>query len=184
MRNSEPGAADTGPRPGPDPPERRGQLSIVIAAVALGLALLGPLLLVPALLWAVDGSWTVDGVGLRYWVLVKGSRLERLGAVEATGFPSYQIDLEDGTFPGWRIARYQSRATPDAVVAAYAQRCREMDFKVAAPAPPAAPPAEPRVGAEARLACEIEPYLDVQVHAERQPGDPATRVVVRVWGSE
>lgn len=144
--------------------------------VALGILgmVLVPWLLLVVVFWAAEGSWNFEGRGLRYWLFVTGSRMDKLGLVEPASAPvRYSVSLQEGTFPGWRIATYESRAQPSAIVAAYAQRCRSLGFKVTE-----------QTGNDARatLACEIEPYIDVEVGAERMVSTNS-RVGLKVWGS-
>ena len=133
--------------------------------------------------WAVDGSWDFEGRGgWRYWVFVKGSRLDRLGLVEPTEQPGkYSVSLQEGNFPGWKMLTYHSKAAPGTVVDAYQSRCRDMGLKITrAPEPKA-------VGGEksgVSLVCEIRPYIDAEFHAERKADAIATEVSIRVWGDD
>jgi hypothetical protein len=150
---------------------------LTIVAVA-GIMIALPFAFVAALFWAADGSWDFEGRGVRYWLFVKGTRLERLGVVEpAPGGTKYSISLQEGNFPGWNIAVYESAAPPEKIIDVYAARCCEMKLKVIEKkSNPEAPRAE--------LTCEIEVYLNVEVLAERKAEAASTRVFVKVWGSE
>ncbi len=133
--------------------------------------------------WAVDGSWDFEGrSGIRYWTFVKGSRLDRLGLIEPTGDPGkYSVSLQDGNFPGWKVLTYRSTAMPEAIVDAYAQRCRDMGLKITrGPHLKAGDDKDSGVS----LVCEISPYIDAEFHAERKPGEIATEVGLRVWGND
>ncbi|MGD9922977.1 MAG: hypothetical protein AB7V13_16285 [Pseudorhodoplanes sp.] len=155
--------------------------------IPIGLALLMlvalPYSLIAFLFWAADGSWDFEGRdNLRYWLFVKGSRLDRLGLVSpAATPPAYSVRLQEGTFPGWTVVTYRSAVAPEAIARAYAQRCRDIGLKVTR-----GPQARLLDGDEtgAELVCEIEPYLDVQIYAGRKPGDSVSLVSVRVWGSD
>jgi hypothetical protein len=51
--------------------------------------------------------------GFRHWVFIKGSTVDRLGFVTATGEPArYVVRLWEGTDPGAIFAVYDSRAAP------------------------------------------------------------------------
>jgi hypothetical protein len=154
-----------------------------VAALICGL-LVVPYLLIAGLFWAADGDWRFESTDrFRYWLFVKGSRLERLGFVEPVAGPaSYSIGLQEGTFHGWSNLGYRSTAWPAAVMSAYAERCRAMGLKITTH------DAAGREGdaspTEARLVCEIEPYIDAEFHAARKPAATTTSVGVRVWGSD
>jgi hypothetical protein len=132
--------------------------------------------------WAADGSWDFEGRdGIRYWVFVKGSRLERLGLIEPTDEPGkYSVSLQDGNFPGWTVLTYRSVAPPEAVIGAYAKRCQDMGLKITRDPEPKTDGKDSGVS----LVCEIRPYIDAEVHAERKPGDTITEVGIRVWGDD
>lgn len=155
-------------------------LRLVFAiGVALTLMLAVPFALIAAGFWATDGAWNFEGRGFKYWMFVQGSRLERLGAIEPFGAVKYSISLQEGTFPGWSIASYGSEALPEKVVAAYGERCKKMNLKIA----------ENKIeqkqnATRAEMTCKIEVYLDVEIVAERELSASTTKVVVKVWGSE
>lgn len=182
MKNSEPSANE--PVPVAQPESRlRGCLYALLPVALAGLMfLVVPCLLIATLFWAADGDWRFEGRGFRYWLFVKGSRLERLGLVEPGPAPArYSIGLQEGTFPGWSNVHYESTAQPFDVVLAYAERCRALKLAVIdGPRPDSTEDG----GNAARLTCEIEKYLDIQVYAERKDGAAVTEVGVRVWGSE
>jgi hypothetical protein len=152
---------------------------VAFFAVVVG----GPFLLLALAFWAADGSWDFEGNGnLRYWLFVKGSRLERLGAVEPTGPLRYSVSLQEGTFPGWSVAQYDSRALPEAILDAYAEHCRAMALKITERTLPVADRAPNAVAG--RLICQIEPYLDVELFAERAGQASTTEVGIKVWGDK
>jgi hypothetical protein len=136
------------------------------------------------LFWMASGSWDFEGdKGLRHWLLVKGSRLDRLGLVAPTSsVPRYSVSFQEGTFPGWRVLVYNSSASPPAIVAAYAERCGAMGLKVTERKASVA--SNDADATEATLVCEIEPYLDAEFHAKRNALAPVSEVSVRVWGSD
>jgi hypothetical protein len=155
-------------------------LGTALAVVAGLLAI--PYLSIATLFWAADGDWHFEGRGFRHWLFVKNSRLDRLGFVEPVPAPAkYSIGLQEGNFPGWSNVRYDSTAQPFDIVEVYAQRCRAMNLAVI---DGPRPDSTEEGGNAARLTCEIEKYLDVQVYAERKQGAALTEVGVRVWGSE
>lgn len=150
-------------------------MSLLVFAIVVVPVLVTPYFLIAALFWAAEGSWDFEG-GWRHWLFVKGSRLDRLGLVAPVGAPpKYSYAMQEGTFPGWTVVGYHSSAMPGAVAAAYADRCRAMKLKVTANKSDAG---------VASLKCEIHPYLDVELHAERAPQAPLTQVNLRVWGSQ
>jgi hypothetical protein len=166
---------------------RRGWPSSLGCMIPLAVALFVfvglPYAFLALLFWSVEGSWDFEGQGnLRYWLFVKGSRTERLGLVAPTDAPvRYSVSLQEGTFPGWTVLTYHSVAEPEAIVAAYAKRCGDMGLTITrGPGP--------RLGdsqtTEAELVCQIRPYIDAEFHAERRPGESATKVGVRVWGDD
>jgi hypothetical protein len=159
-------------------PSRFGFL--VPLATALLLMVILPFGFLAFVFWAADGSWDFEGRdGVRYWVFVKGSRLERFGLIEPTNEPGkYSVSLQDGTFPGWSVLTYRSTAMPEAVIAAYAQRCREMGLKITREAH--SKPDDGTAGGVA-LVCEIKPYIDAEFQAQRKPGEVSTEVGLRVW---
>lgn len=153
----------------------------VIATVALFVA--SPFALIAFGFWAADGSWDFEGErNLRYWIFAKGSRMERLGMVMPTAPVRYSVSLQEGNFPGWSVAQYDSAALPEAILDSYAGRCRAMGFKITERTLPVAGRAPGSVAGT--LTCEIEPYLDVEVFAERAAQATTTEVGLRVWGGE
>ena len=182
MKDTAPSASE--PAPAAQPESRlRGCLYALLPVALAGLMfLVVPYLLIATLFWAADGDWRFEGRGFRYWLFVKGSRLERLGLIEPGPAPvRYSIGLQEGTFPGWSVMQYDSAAQPFAVAETYAKRCRAL--KLAIIDGPRADSTE-EGGNAALLKCEIEKYLDVEVYAERKDGAALTEVGVRVWGSE
>lgn len=154
---------------------RRTRIAWALFGLIIAGVLAGPWMVLALAFWATDGAWDFEGRGARHWLLVQGSRLDRMGLVEVSSTPvSYSVSLQEGTFPGWRIAIYASRASPADVVAAYTERCKAMRFKVTAQ----------QIGPQrAELTCEIEPYIDVELAAERASEAAHTRVSLKVWGS-
>jgi hypothetical protein len=148
-------------------------------ALCLALTVALPLALIWLGFWSSSETWDFEGRGLRYAFFISGTRLERLGFVGASGKPErYSVSLPEGTFPGWRIVSYDSNLAPLAIMEAYGERCRTMGLKVIK-----GPVAETRGEVEsARLVCEIEFGLDVDVLAKRRPGSPVSEVDMRVWG--
>lgn len=145
----------------------------ILAIVAL------PVLVIALGFWAADGAWEFEGTGMRHWLFVRGTRLERLGAIGAVEGPiRYSISLQEGTFPGWSVASYHTRAAPSAVAEAYAQLCRDEGLKITSLLVPEAP------DQQAELTCEIVRYLDIEVAAKRAPGAALTHVFVKVWGDQ
>ena len=156
--------------------------TLLVAGGILALLAAVPYALLWTLFWSASGSWDMEGNGnLRHWLLVKGSLLDRLGVVAQTERPArYSVRFQEGTFPGWRVVSYESAAVPHDIVATYAERCGNLALRVTK-----RQPAEGTgVDREALfLECEIEPYLDVQVVAERKVSATVTEVSLRVWGS-
>jgi hypothetical protein len=152
-------------------------LSVFVLMFAVPYALLW------TLFWVASGSWDFDGThSLKRWLLVKGSRLDQLGFVAPAAAPArYGVSFQEGTFPGWRVAMYDSTASPADIIAAYAGRCTLMGLRVTKREPVSR---TARGDEEAFLECEIEPYLDVQVFAERKVSTTLTDVSMRVWGSD
>jgi hypothetical protein len=161
----------------------RGCLTALIPLALVAFVVVAiPYVFLATLFWAADGDWKFEGRGFRYWLLVKGSRLERLGFVAPTPVSAkYSIGFQEGNFPGWSIVQYESSAQPFAIAEDYAQRCTAMKLKVIEP--PKAESTEAG-GNAASLTCEIEKYLDVEVYAERKDGIAQTEVNLRVWGSD
>jgi hypothetical protein len=164
----------------------RSALALVQALLALGsiVALMAavPYALLWTLFWSASGSWDFEGSGsLKHWLLVKGSILDRLGFVAQTERPAkYSIRFQEGTFPGWRVVTYESATPPQQIIATYADRCNALGLRVTK-----REPADSTGGSEqeAFLECEIEPYLDAQVSAERKVSATVSEVSMRVWGS-
>lgn len=158
-------------------PRRRARLSWLLLGLLVAAIFLGPWLLMGLAIWAADGPWTFEGSGIAHRLLVRGSHLDRLGEVQAAGPVRYSVSLRDGTFPGWRIASYPSRAEPADVAATYADRCRAYGFRITRQTQ------ETQNASRAVLVCEIEPDLDVEVAAEATPGT-LTAVSLKVWGAD
>lgn len=156
---------------------------LIPLAAALLLLIILPFGFFAFVFWAVDGSWDFEGRGgWRYWVFVKGSRLEQLGLVEPTEHPGkYSVSLQEGNFPGWKVLTYRSVAMPETIAEAYAKRCRVMNLKVTRGPQPQLLKGD-EIGAE--LVCEIEPYLDAEFYAGRKPGETTSEVGIRVWGDD
>ena len=161
------GIDDTG-----SPRRRRWRIA---AFLALFFAVVtSPVTLLGLAFWAADGSWEFTGGGLRHWVFVKGSTVDRLGFVAASWEPArYVVRLGEGTDPGEIFAVYDSGAMPADVVDAYAERCRALGIAVKKRTVAAD-------AAEARLVCEGDPAAgspdDVWVIAVRAAGASITQV--------
>lgn len=146
--------------------------SLMLAGLLL--ILTSPFSLLALAVWATDGSWEFSGGGLRYWLLVKGGTVDRLGLEAATGKPvRYVVRLEEGNDPGSTVAVYDSRANPQQIVEFYAERCRALGIAVKQRKLTAD-------GTEASLVCEGDPAIysldDVWVMAERAAGGAVTEV--------
>ena len=133
-----------------------------------------PVTLLGLAFWAADGSWEFAGGGFRHWVFVKGSTVDRLSFVAATGEPArYVVRLGEGTDPGAILAVYDFRVMPGDVVGAFAERCRARGIAVKKQVVSAD-------AAEARLVCEGDLAVvladDVWVIAERAAGALSTEV--------
>ena len=153
---------------------RYRQPSAVLALLLVAIALFPPAFIATAF-WAASAPWEFSGVGVRYWLLVKGSTLDRLGFVSATDAPArYVVRIQEGTDPGAVTAIYDSIALPAEVIAAYAQRCRTMGLEI-----------KKQTGAteaiKAILVCEgrrdVYASDDIWVIAERATGDVTTVLV-------
>jgi hypothetical protein len=157
-------------------------LSLLTAVSVLAVMVVLPVAFVATAFWAADGSWDFEGRGVRYWMFVQGTRLERLGIVEPTASPvKFSISLQEGNFPGWNIAAYESAAQPDKIISVYAERCSQMKLKIIENKSGR----NPGTGAlRAEMTCEIEVYLNVEILAEREPSAAVSKVFVKVWGSE
>ncbi len=146
---------------------------MVVLLVAI---LTSPVALVSLAFWAASHTWEFAGGGIRHWVFVRGSIVDRLGSVALDGAPiRYIVRLEEGTDPGEIAAIYDSGALPVAVVKAYAERCVSLGL-----------PIEREFvspdGAQAKLGCESNAGAgwldDVRIYAERKAGAASTRVRV------
>lgn len=147
------------------------------AAALLALALVvvtSPISLVGLAFWAASDSWRFTGGGLRYVVLVRGSTVDRLGFVAASGGPArYVVRLEEGTDPGAISVAYDSEALPGDVIGIYAERCLRLGIAVRNRQVRAD-------AAEARLVCEGDAAVhfsdDVMAIAVRAGGAAITQV--------
>ncbi len=155
----------------------RIRIGWALLALIVVVVLAAPWLLLALAFWSADGSWDFEGPGVRHFLFVRGSHLARLGTVEPTREPvRYSVRLPEGTFPGWRIAIFDSTAEPTTIARRYAERCEQLGFKVTQMTLPEA------AAARAVLVCEIEMYIDVEMAAERAANQPSTRVALKVWG--
>src|SRR5262249_7092690 len=158
--------------------DRRRLLRWTLLATVLVAAMLVPFLPLIAI-WMSPQTGGSEGGGLRYWLFVKGSRLERLGFIAPhDASPHYTIQTAEGTFPGSSHVSYASRAMPPEIIAHYEARCRAMGFVITRQKARADTPETHE------LTCEIEPYLEVEVAASRSQGTHRSQVAVKVWGSE
>jgi hypothetical protein len=159
-------------------------LAIASAAAVVLAALLGTWFLVALRDWDFEGS-----DGLRYWLLIKGTRLGQLGLVAPTARPAhYRLRFQDGTAPGLDVVTYDSSALPSAVIAAYAERCEAMGLRVTKRQPWYG--SDDTDAPEATLECQIGEidrggYRDTQLdtakfHAVRKAPGTATTVSVEV----
>ncbi|MDQ8726236.1 hypothetical protein [Bradyrhizobium sp. LHD-71] len=68
---------------------------------------------------------------LRYLVFVRGSLVERIGAIDAEpGTLVYEGQGRDGTAPGFVHAHYTSRVEANALLTRIAERCRSLGLQV------------------------------------------------------
>jgi hypothetical protein len=161
-----------------------------IGALATFLAVLGsvlvvfvgiPFALIGFAFWSAEGAWEFEGRGLYYSLFMSGSRAERLGLVEPiAGTVKYSVSLQEGTFPGWAVIGYDSKAAPEAIIEAYAQNCLRLKARITERT--ASAPTEDKAVSD--LACEFEAYLTAEFRAERMPSSSHSRVGMRVWGRE
>ncbi len=85
---------------------RRRRWRIVALVTFLLVAVTSPVTLLGLAFWAADGSWEFAGGGFRHWVFVKGSTVDRLGFVAATGEPArYVVRLGEGRGRRRRLRR-------------------------------------------------------------------------------
>jgi hypothetical protein len=166
--------------PGVDNAEtpRRRRWRIIALAMLLLAVVTSPITLAAVAFWAADGTWEFAGGGFRHWVFVKGSTVDRLGFVAATGEAArYIVRPGEGTDPGAIFAVYDSGAMPRDVVGAYADRCRALGIAVKKQVVAAD-------ASEARLVCEGDPAVawadDVWVIAARTAGASSTEVRITV----
>jgi hypothetical protein len=157
-----------------DEPIRQSRWKIVALVVLVFAIVTSPFTLVGIAFWAADGPWEFTGGGLRYWVFVKGSTVDRLSFVAATGRPSsYIVRLGEGTDPGEISVAYHSGALPGDIVSVYAERCRAIGLAVKKQAASAD-------ATEARLVCEGDRAAawsdDVFVIAKHLAEGPITQV--------
>lgn len=158
------------------------RISLAIFAILFAVAA-APFMLVALAFRASDGSWDFEGDGnLRYWLFVRGSRLEKFGVVTAAGPVRYSIRFQEGTFPGWNVAQYDSAALPEAILETYAGRCRAMGLKITEKKLPLSDRAPNMIAGT--LVCEIEPYLDAEFFAGRRDQATATQVGIKIWGDK
>jgi hypothetical protein len=151
----------------------------ILLPTTIAVVFLLPWLLMAGLMWSSTQTWEFEGVGPRYWLFVRGSRLEKLGFVAPTDTsPLYTIQPAEGTFPGWSFVSYASFAMPEQIIAHYEAGCREMGFAITSKDGQVGPPAT------LVLICEIEPYLDIEVVASRDHAASRSKVAVKVWGME
>ena len=155
---------------------------LAIAGTILTVFVALPFAIIAFAFWAAEGSWNFEGDrNIRYWLFVSGKRAERLGLVAPTEKPvRYSVGLPEGNFPGWTIMTYDSKATPDEVIEAYAKRCETLSGKVSG-----RPPVNPKENMiAAHLECEFAGYLTAGFYAERASSSELSEVSLRVWGRE
>jgi hypothetical protein len=151
----------------------------VLLPTTIVVVLLVSWLLMAGVMWSSTHTWEFEGAGLRHWLFVRGSRLEKLGFVAPTDTsPLYTIQPAEGTFPGWSFVSYESSAMPEEINTHYEAGCREMGFAITSKDGREGPPAT------LVLICEIEPYLDIEVVASRDRAASRSKVAVKVWGME
>ena len=157
---------------GLDRPEapRHGKAPVVWLVLLVAIVLSPPVLIAMAF-WAASAPWEFSGSGIRHWIFVKGSTVDRLGFVSATvGPPRYVMRIQEGTDPGSVQVTYGSDALPAHVAAAYASRCLALGLSIKKQAV-----SEDAV--KASVVCERRPEGklsdDVWVQAER-PRDATT----------
>jgi hypothetical protein len=153
---------------------------LLLASVPLAI-LLSPFAFLWLLFWMTDGPWNFQGDGIRYWLFVKGSRLERLGLVEPVGAPPrYSIRLQEGAGVGSSFVEYESKTAPTDILHAYAARCRQMGFRVT----DLAPHRQETNALNGNLECEISRDLSVRFWTDPRISDSFTAVKIMVWGDE
>lgn len=153
---------------------RRIRWTVAVGVVLLLAVVIAPFAMIGVAFWAADGPWEFSGPGLRHWVFVKGSTVDRLGFVAATGQPPrYVVRLNEGTDPGEIAVTYDSAALPGDAVDFYAERCGALKLRVTKRAVVAD-------ATEARLVCEDDRAAawsdDVFVIAKRMTESATTQV--------
>lgn len=120
---------------GEHPPKTRKPLSDLrafgmVVSLFVGLATVGLAAFV-AVAWL---AWTSHSFGprdLRYLVFVRGTLIERVGAIDAQpGTLMYTGQGRDGNAPGYARAHYTSQVAADVLYAHLIARCRTLGLQV------------------------------------------------------
>ena len=101
-----------------------------IVSLFAGLAVLGFAAFV-ALAWLAWSSHSFGPRDLRYLVFVRGTLVERVGAIDAqAGTLVYSGHGRDGNAPGYVRAHYTSLAAADVLYARLLERCRSLGLQI------------------------------------------------------
>jgi hypothetical protein len=126
---------ERGARSGDLAPKNKKPLSTlkafgVVVSVFAGLAAIG-LAGFLAVAWLAWSSHSFSPRDLRYLVFVRGTLIERVGAIDAQpGTLMYTGQGRDGNAPGYARARYTSLAPADVVYAHLIERCRLLGLQI------------------------------------------------------
>ena len=132
----------------------RALLIALLALAAAGAAGLG---VVVALTWLSAERQRFGPYDPRYLVFVRGTRTERIGLVAPEpGSVAYEAEGADRPGVGFLHTRYRTKASPDALLAAFAAGCARLGLKVE--------PGwtEPPPEGERRLGC-VEGHLGIAI---------------------
>lgn len=136
-----------------------------VLAVFAGLAAIG-LAGFLAVAWLAWKSHTFGPRDLRYLVFVRGTLIERVGAVDAQpGTLMYSGQGRDGNAPGYARARYTSLVSADVLYARLLERCRMLGLQIRERTPASSP-------GELSASCGRKADDEYHVHFSVRPSRP------------
>lgn len=148
---------------------RKRHVLVGATVVLLAGLMISPFALFAGAIWLSDRTHRFGPYDPRYWLLVRGTSIDRLGVLAPEhGSISYAARGQDGNSPARVHVTYTTRMEPGQVIDAYHSRCQALRLQARSHAPDAA-----------RLECSAVDGDEIGIAAQRRGG--ITEVSLGGW---